>query len=257
MTVLTSSPLSLRSYGADGVLHRHGHVQIVLPMQGQMDIEVGGRGERLDLGRAAFVAPDIDHAQSAQGPNRFLILDCQRGDIGDDVLNLMRRQTFVPVDQTLRRLIEFIDLRCQDQGDGKGATLPDALARHCAPLLLDALMSSTNAAGQSRCGNRLVHLLARMEAAPEQAWTVSQMARVMHLSASRLHALFRAELQQTPQEWLSTMRLRRVQQLLAKSDLPLAELALRSGYADQSTLTRAMRRNTGMTPAVYRRMQRR
>lgn len=36
----------------------------------------------------------------------------------------------------------------------------------------------------------------------------------------------------------------------------LADLALRAGYADQSALTRAMQRLTGLTPAAYRRQTR-
>jgi AraC-like DNA-binding protein len=251
MMASSHASLSLRSYGADGALHRHAHVQIVLPLQGQMEIEIGGRGDRLDLSTVAFVAPDIDHAQSAQGPNRFLILDCQRGTLDEGVIEQLRRQIFVPVSQPLRRLLEFIDLR------SRAAALPDLVVQHCAPLLLDALMDvSAGVSQQARRPRRLADLLARMQAAPEQPWTVSHMARAMPLSVSRLHALFRSELQQTPQEWLAAMRLRLVRQALASTDLPLAELALRHGYASQSTLTRVMRRATGMTPAAYRKQQR-
>jgi len=237
-------PLSLRSYGTDSVVHRHAHVQIVLAIQGQMEIEVGGRGNCLDLTRAAFVAPDVDHAQSAQGPNRFLVLDCPLDEIGDAAAERLQSQTFLPVSPALRRLIEFIDLSCA------GVALSEPLARHCTPLLLAALTTA-----QSVIRPRLGALLARIEAAPEQAWTAAHMAHVVNLSVSRLHALFRAELQQTPQQWLSALRLRRVREMLAGSDLPLAQLALCAGYADQSALTRAMRRATGMTPAAYRKQR--
>jgi len=82
------------------------------------------------------------------------------------------------------------------------------------------------------------------------------MATQAGVSVSRLHDLFRAELDTTPHAWLAEVRLRRVREGLAGSDLSIAELAYRSGYADQSTLTRAMRRATGMTPAAYRRRSR-
>jgi len=245
MNIAPLLPLSLRSYGNDSVMHRHAHVQIVLALQGQMEIEVGGRGNCLDITRAAFVAPDIDHVQSAQGQNRFLILDCSLDDIGETTAERLQSQIFLPVSPALRRLIEFIDLSCS------GAVLPEPLARHCAPLLL-ATLSGVQGAAKLRLGA----LLARIEAAPEQAWTVACMARAVNLSVSRLHALFRAELQQTPQQWLSALRLRLVREVLADSNLPLAQLAARVGYADQSALTRAMRRATGMTPAAYRRRQR-
>ncbi|WP_034296915.1 AraC family transcriptional regulator [Herbaspirillum sp. RV1423] len=244
----TPQLLTLRTYGADGPLHHHDHVQIVLPMQGEMEIEVGGRGSRLDLTRAAFVAPDIGHAQSAQGPNRFLILDCKLADIGDDAAERLRIQTFLPIPAAVRRLVEFIDLSRVD--GAAGHALPESVIRHCSPLLLAALTASPQRQ------SRLQPLLLRIEAAPGQAWTAARMARVANLSVSRLHALFKAELGRTPQEWLSDLRVRFVQDALAGSDLPLAELALRAGYSDQSALTRAMRRTTGMTPAAYRRQHR-
>lgn len=244
----TPQQLSFRTYGADGPLHHHDHVQIVLPMQGEMDIEVDGRGNRLDVTRAAFVAPDINHAQSAQGPNRFLILDCKLADIGADAAERLRRQTFLPVPAAVRRLVEFIDL---SRASGGGLVLPESVVRHCTPLLLEALTA------MPQRQSRLHGLLLRIDAAPGQAWTAARMARVANLSVSRLHAVFKSELGRTPQEWLSDVRLRFVQDGLAGSDVPLAELALRAGYSDQSALTRAMRRTTGMTPAAYRREHRR
>ena len=248
----TPQHLSFRTYGADGPLHSHDHVQIVLPMQGEMDIEVDGRGNTLDITRAAFVAPDINHAQSAQGPNRFLILDCKLADIGADAAERLRRQTFLPVPSAVRRLVEFIDLSIDLNRTGPaGLVLPESVVRHCTPLLLEALTA------MPQRHSRLHGLLVRIDAAPGQAWTAARMARVANLSVSRLHALFKSELGRTPQEWLSDVRLRFVQDALAGSDTPLAELALRAGYSDQSALTRAMRRTTGMTPAAYRREHRR
>lgn len=243
-----SHPLTFRTYGGDGVLHRHEHVQIVLPMQGEMEIEVDGRGDRLDVARAAFVAPDTSHVQSASGKNRFLILDCDLADIGGDDAERLRLQTFLPIPAAVRRLLDFIDLSIG--ADRPVGQLPDTVARHCTPLLLDALTAMPQRA------SRLQALLRRIEAAPGRLWTAAAMARVANLSVSRLHALFKSELQQTPQEWLSDLRLRLVQEALVESDVPLAELALRVGYSDQSALTRAMRRTTGLTPAVYRNQHR-
>jgi AraC-like DNA-binding protein len=76
------------------------------------------------------------------------------------------------------------------------------------------------------------------------------------MSVSRLHSLFREDLESTPHAWLSQVRLGRVQHWLATTNLSIAELAYRGGYADQSALTRAMRNATGLTPAAYRRERR-
>jgi AraC family transcriptional regulator len=41
---------------------------------------------------------------------------------------------------------------------------------------------------------------------------------------------------------------------LTDSDAPLADVALRAGFADQSHFTRVFKRHTGLTPAAYRRI---
>ncbi len=53
-------------------------------------------------------------------------------------------------------------------------------------------------------------------------------------------------------EYRRRWRLARACAALRTSDAPLAEIAARSGFADQSHLTRAVRAAVGLTPAAYR-----
>lgn len=223
-------------------MHRHDHVQLVLPVVGRLEIEIGGRGGRLDAGRAAFVAPGADHVQAGDGANRFLIIDCEQGDLGEAAVERMRREVFLPISPAARRLIEFVDL--------SGGSMSSTTAWRCTPLLLEALLDVPQAP------SRFEILRRRMELEPGLDWSVPAMAQVAGVSASRLHALFRAELDRTPQQLLSEIRLRAVQDGLARSTASIAELAFKTGYSDQSALTRAMRRATGLTPGAYRRRHR-
>ena len=223
-------------------MHRHDHVQVVLPVVGRLEIEIAGRGGRLDTGRAAFVAPGADHVQAGDGANRFLIIDCEQADLGEAAVERMRREVFLPISPAARRLIEFVDL--------SGGSMSSTTAWRCTPLLLEALLDVPQAL------SRLEILRRRMELEPGLDWSVPAMAQVAGVSPSRLHALFRAELDRTPQQLLSEIRLRAVQDGLARSTASIAELAFKAGYSDQSALTRAMRRATGLTPGAYRRRHR-
>jgi len=60
----------------------------------------------------------------------------------------------------------------------------------------------------------------------------------------------------SPGEYARRARLERALALLRASDAPLAEVALRTGFADQSHLTRALRAAVGLAPAAYRRAAR-
>jgi len=53
-------------------------------------------------------------------------------------------------------------------------------------------------------------------------------------------------------EYLRRQRLQRARRKLANLELSLADIAIESGFADQSHFTRTFKRYTGVTPAVYR-----
>lgn len=236
--------LSLRSYGRDGLLHRHDHVQMVLPISGVLDIEIEGKGGYLDAARAAIVMPQADHVQFADGENRFLIVDFLDVDLGEQALAQLGGAMFLPILEPARKLIEFVSLSAGQQALGEDA------ARHAAALLLDAM---------SRGPGRqlpLSGLLRRLEAGLGESWTVERMAAYAGVSESRLFGLFRSDTGMTPQAWLSQARLRSAGERLRHTDIAIAQLAFETGFSDQTALTRAMRRETGLTPAAYRKLHR-
>jgi AraC family transcriptional regulator len=83
--------------------------------------------------------------------------------------------------------------------------------------------------------------------------TLDGMAAAGGLSTSQVAALFRAAVGVSPHRYLMQQRVERARQLLRHTPMTIAEVAARTGFADQSHLTRVMRRVAGTTPAVLRR----
>ena len=54
-------------------------------------------------------------------------------------------------------------------------------------------------------------------------------------------------------DYAAEIRLDQAMSLLTRSDEPISAIALETGHADQSVLTRSMKRRRGITPAEYRR----
>jgi len=75
------------------------------------------------------------------------------------------------------------------------------------------------------------------------------------LSVSHFARAFKASLGLTPHGWLQAQRIETAKHLIAVPDMPLAAIAIRCGFADQSHLTRVFKRATGVTPAAWRRMR--
>jgi AraC-like DNA-binding protein len=242
--MLPSVDFHLRSYGQPGEPDRHDYAQLVLPLSGALLLDVEGRQGRLDPLHAGFVAPGAWHAQRAETPNRSIILDLDLASLAPAAGERLFARPFAPLAPAARKLVEFMGLMA-DAGNA-----PRSVVQGWAPLLLDTL-----ALDAPRPSSRLAALRARIEAEPGLPWTTYTMARCAGVSVSRLHALFREEVDTSPHAWLAAHRIARACEWLASTRLPIADIALRAGFSEQSALTRALRKATGMTPAAYRRQQ--
>lgn len=81
---------------------------------------------------------------------------------------------------------------------------------------------------------------------------LSEIARMVDLSPSHFITLFRQTTGKAPHQYLMARRVERAEGLLKQTNASLAEVALQSGFTDQSHLTRMMRRYTGLTPRMVR-----
>jgi AraC-like DNA-binding protein len=78
------------------------------------------------------------------------------------------------------------------------------------------------------------------------------LADVAGLSVSYFARAFRITMEMTPGRYILQQRIARACDLLQSTDMPLLEIALRLGFADQSHFTRQFRRETGTTPSLMR-----
>ena len=73
------------------------------------------------------------------------------------------------------------------------------------------------------------------------------------LSPFHFARAFKISLGMTPRVFVERRRVERAKQLLTESRLPIARIAVDTGFGTQSRLTTVFRRQTGFTPAAYRR----
>lgn len=240
--------MTFRSYGPAGHLHSHEHVQIVLPLQGALELEIEGRGGRLDLQHGALVAPGAGHVQQGDGRNRFLILDCDVIRLPAMALEQRQARPFFGLSQAARHLLTYVEHRAAGQAPAD-ALLEPGITDHVLPLLLDALFRPVLKDGDGR----LQLLCERIRQVPGEGWSLERMAAEAGMGLTALNAAFRREFGASPARWLQQQRLQWAQQRLAEGLIPLARVAQQAGFSDQSALTRAMRRELGITPGRYRR----
>ena len=233
---------SFRSYAEIGAPNRHDFVQLVLPLHGQLLLDIDGRPGKVDTQLGVVIPANTWHAQHSQVANHSIILDVDAATVARGCWQLLLERPYTAIGPGARKLIEYLGLMAQQEA------LTPAIVTAWTPLLLDTLL-----VGEPQPRSRLGALIARVQAEPGFPWSTASMARFANLSVSRLHALFREEMDASPHAWLLQQRMARACELLAASDASLAGIALATGFSEQSALTRAMRDSMDVTPAAYRR----
>jgi AraC family transcriptional regulator len=121
---------------------------------------------------------------------------------------------------------------------------------------LDALDSGTIAAEQEqRCGlpARMLRCIEEyIDVHLEKDLSVEELASHLGISPSYFARSFRSSVGLAPHSYVMRRRLLRAQELLARTELPLTDIALATGFADQSHFSRRFHEMTGMPPRTFR-----
>jgi len=86
----------------------------------------------------------------------------------------------------------------------------------------------------------------------DERLTLLAIAGVLAVSPYRLARVFKRAMGMAPHQYVIRRRMERGKELLASSDLPLADIALAVGCASQSHFCALFHRSTGTTPLSYR-----
>ena len=103
----------------------------------------------------------------------------------------------------------------------------------------------------------LRRIVEKLTAEYSERLTLDDLSREAGVHPVHLSRVFRKCLGVGIGEQVHRLRIRAACEQMLTPEISIAEISLASGYADQSHFTRAFRRVTGMTPAAFKRQQRR
>jgi AraC-like DNA-binding protein len=131
----------------------------------------------------------------------------------------------------------------------------ERLQAHTRPRL-DALDSGIIAAEQEQRGGLPARMLRSIEEYIdlhlEKDLSVEELASHLGISPSYFARSFRSSVGLAPHAYVMRRRLLRAQELLASTELPLIDVALATGFADQSHFCRRFHQMTGIPPRAFR-----
>jgi len=131
----------------------------------------------------------------------------------------------------------------------------DELLRAIAGLLVsdDALPPAEPSTRIYLSPPKLKRVIEFIEANLHESIGLDDLAQAAGLSANHFLRVFKLATGETPYHFLRARRLERARRLLAEGPMPLAELALECGFANQAHFTAAFSREVGISPGRYRR----
>ncbi len=82
--------------------------------------------------------------------------------------------------------------------------------------------------------------------------SIARLAEQVSLSRSQFNRQFKKKFQTTPLKYLTKVRIDAACRLLAETELPISDIALQTGFYDQSHFTHQFMPHKHMTPSQYR-----
>jgi AraC-like DNA-binding protein len=222
--------LSVRDYGASHGSHDHDHFQILVGLDGVLELEVDGCGRRVGQGDGCVIVPGARHDFEGRGPTRCLVLDSY--DTAWAQVGPTARPGLQPLASYLAQAVTARLPRARRLG--AGLLLEAWSPRHDWP--------ETQPERQRRAIDWAA-LSLWLRAHWHAPLSVAELAAKVHLSPSQFTARCQAEHGESPMQWLRGQRLAQARAWRA-SGLSVADTARRAGYRSPSALTAALRRES-------------
>jgi AraC family transcriptional regulator len=129
--------------------------------------------------------------------------------------------------------------------------LADALAVHFLGRYVAARPAPCAASG-GLSPYKLRRTIVYIQAHLAQELSLALLAAVAQTSPAHFARLFKHATGLTPHQYVITCRMEDAKRLLAETDVPLIEIGLQVGCADQSHFTALFRTHVAMTPKTFR-----
>lgn len=228
---------SLRRYQRDVSSHHHDFAQLVIPLDGPIEIEVQGQGQRLLPGFACVIAPGERHDYAADPALSFLVQESSW------LPSSLGERPFIELDEPQRHYLAFLR-QLVGQGrhiEGMEQVWLQLLAGQQEPRL-----------PPSRFDPRIARVQRHIEAHLAEPLGNARLAALACLGQSQFKHAFRQQLGMSASHYIRARRMALARTLLAQTALPIGEIACRCGYQDQGAFAERFLTEAGLTPSAWR-----
>jgi AraC-like DNA-binding protein len=224
----------------------HDFHQIVLGLDGSMEMAVDGNGARIDCSGAWIIPAGARHDYWADGDNRQLVIDLPATSVAVPE-RYFERARAVAIDSRVTQAVAEVARRAS--GD---TPFSDRFAWQAAAHLCGALMHDTDDSIDMMRGLDFARIDRWLRLHLSEPLRIADLAVHCGFGMRRFHQLFNEAFGETPHRYLHRLRLDTALTLLADPRPTLTDIALDVGFADQSAFTHAFSKRFGISPGQWR-----
>ncbi len=230
--------IEILSYQGTEKAHLHSHTQIVLPLSGQLELEVEGQQQAVEFGQACLISSQQAHTHQAEQDNRCLVLNAL------PIWNqdLVSQETFIQLTPQAQAYLPFLSTLSADPNSFKQQQALSML-EYLLPLPKESLLQANM---------RLYKARQLIDQEFANGLIIKEIAQQVHLSSSQLTLLFKQHLGITPKQYLLKKQLTAAKHWLSTSQNSLEDIAEKVGLSNASALIRLFHQHENMTPGRFR-----
>jgi len=229
---MDASILALEMPGMDVQIHQHAGFQIVYAFENAFDSKVSG--QVYNHIRGFVIRPQLAHSCSGVS-GRFAIVNIEPDSSAGRVLDKILGEKEIWV---MNRPEEIYSILNMTPTEGEAIYTALSYLRSMQPT--------------QALSPRVQEVIDMIRLQNGQSPTPASLASAVHLSPSRLSALFKMETGSSLSKFILWTRLRRAIHLLLTEDRSLSEIAAETDFYDSPNFTKYMHKMIGVPPIAFR-----
>lgn len=234
---MSVSRISVRSYTDRFQSHSHTYHQLVLPLHGTIEIDVGNFRGLVRQGDCVIIKAGQKHDFRANAKACFIVVDSQC--LPDNIM--CSEQENVAIDAPLLAFIQFLEIQLQHQ-------VNTSIEREVFDLFYNLLAQQSLA---NKVDKRIQKVISVVGQDIAKSYTNEVLADIACLSATQFKKVFRESTGLSCQRYVTTLRMQKAKALLSHTDTPINIVAQLCGYQNPSAFSRKFKEYFGESPREF------